>query len=233
MSVTKYPEIFEGKNCLQTQISLLKIAPGMIPVSAGVKWCKKQSLFESLHYKGCMGCCYNRHLYGCLPAGPYICYWQWMSMLLEGKVFVLRFWQDRLSTSHGGRGSQRRFIFPVALSASGRSSQSISQVYCKWAWLLQGFTGARWLWEWEENVRFSIWLSEFGYDILAEQRDMRPASLHAYLLQGTDTQPGRTKKSFLARPGAAWVWWVMAGRWRWLVPRVLWFWRSRRRERRC
>lgn len=130
VSVIKHPEIFEGKNCLQTQITLLKIAPGMTLMSDGVKWCKKQSLFENLYYKRCMGCCYNSHLYDCLPAGPYICYWQWMSTLLEGRMFVLRLWQDRLSTLDGGRGSERRIIFPVSLPASGSSSQRI-------LWLLQ------------------------------------------------------------------------------------------------
>lgn len=35
--VIKHPEIFEGGNCLQTQISLLKIAPGMTLMSDGVK----------------------------------------------------------------------------------------------------------------------------------------------------------------------------------------------------
>lgn len=156
--VIKHPEIFEGGNCLQTQISLLKIAPGMTLMSDGVKWCKKQSLFESLYYKGCMGCCYNSHLYGCLPAGPYICYLQRLSRLLEGKIFVLKFWQDRLSISGGGRGSQRRIIFPVAPSMR--------------------FLGPCWLWEWEEDTRFSIWLSGFGHEILVEPKEMRQASLH-------------------------------------------------------
>lgn len=140
MSLLKHPEISEGKNCLQTQISLLKIAAGMNLMSDGLKWCKKQNLFESLYYKGCMGCCYNSHLYGCLPAGPYICYWQWMSTLLEGKTFVLRRWQDRLSTLDGGRGSRRRIIFPVVFSASGSSSQSISWPCYKQAQLLWGFS---------------------------------------------------------------------------------------------
>lgn len=48
--------------------------------------------------------------------------------------------------------------------------------------------------------------------VLAEQRDMRLARLHTYLLQGMEIQPGRTKKSFLGRTGAAWVWWVMERR---------------------
>lgn len=135
MSVIKHPEIFERKNCLQTQISLLKIAPGMTLMSDGVKWCKKQSLFVSLYYKGCMGCCYNSHLYGCLPAGPYICYRQWMSMLLEGKMFALRLWQDRFLTR-------------------------------------------------------------------------------------------RTKAAQVR-------WWGVEGHWRWLIPNVLQYWRSRRRGRRC
>lgn len=157
--VIKHSEIFEGGNCLQTQISLLKIASGMTLVSDGVKWCKKQSLVESLYYKGCMGCCYNSHLYmvACQQVNIFVIYKECPCSWREKYLFSN---SDKIGYPMQVEGGALtgELLFPVAPSVR--------------------FHGPCWLWEWEEDTRFSIWLSGFGHGILVELKEMRQASLH-------------------------------------------------------
>lgn len=71
------------------------------------------------------------------------------------------------------------------------------------------FPWAHWLWEQEAGVKFSIWLSGFGWEILVSEMSHR--SPHKYLPGGREIHPGRTKESFLSRrteavQGSARVW---------------------------
>lgn len=50
--------------------------------------------------------------------------------------------------------------------------------------LFWGFTGAHWLWKWEEYVRLSIWQSGLGSEALVEGAGMRQASLSHSCLEG-------------------------------------------------
>lgn len=204
VSVIKHPEIFEGKNCLQTQITLLKIAPGMTLMSDGVKWCKKQSLFESLYYRRTM------------DAAIIVIY---MIACQQVHIFVTgnecpHSWREECLSSDSDKIGYPLWMEGEALKGELYSQflslplEALPREFCdcyKPAWLLRGFTGPCWLWEWKEDMRFSIWLSGFGCEILVEHREMRQASLHTYLLRGREIQPGRTKKSFLTRTTAAWA----------------------------
>lgn len=161
MLVIKHPEIFKGENCLQTQTSLLKTASGMTLISDGVKWCKKQSLFESPYNKWCMGCCYI-----CMVIYMFACQQQ-VHIFVTYKECPCS-WREKYLFSNSdkigypfqteGGGPRMRILFPVAPSVR--------------------IHGPCWLWEWEEDTRFSIWLSRFGHEILVEPKEMRKTRLH-------------------------------------------------------
>lgn len=116
------------------------------------------------------------HLYVCLPAtGPYICYLQRVSMLLEGKVFVLKFWQNRLSISDRRRGSSNENFIP-----------SCSFCEDSWAMLTLGVRRGHKVF----NLTVKVWTWNSGWT-KGDEKD----KVTCVAPGGWERHPGRTRKS--------------------------------------